>query len=97
MKTFKQFNQNITESASELTPEKHIEKLMKTAKSIATHVRRTNIMNKHGEFTPRSADLIRKFDHHADHLRTHHPEHWREHCKKHGFPYNANGHDEIAQ
>ena len=74
-----------------MSPEKHIEKLEKTRKSIITHVG-----NGGNSRQRRAQELIGRYNDHVDVLKRKYPEHWKEYCKKNGSHPSHDGYDMYA-
>lgn len=73
----KSFSQYINEA--EMTPDKSVKVLEKTAKSISNHMRRG------GSHTSSRADeLYQRYEDHSDFLKQNHRDHWNAYNKKHG-------------
>jgi hypothetical protein len=73
----KSFSQYINEA--EMTPEKSVKVLEKTAKSISNHMRGG------GSHTSSRADeLYQRYEDHSDFLKQNHRDHWNAYNKKHG-------------
>jgi hypothetical protein len=71
---------------AKLSPEKHIEKLNKTAASIRTHVKSGGNMNH-----ARAHELVSRYDDHYDALRTHHHAYYRKWLSDKGaVPHSGN-------
>lgn len=68
------------EKLSKLSPEKHIEKLDKTSKSIETHKSYGGNTNH-----ARAHELIDRYNSHYDALKTHHPEAHKKWLKDRGY------------
>jgi hypothetical protein len=79
------------EKLDKMTPEKHIEKMEKTRKSIQNHVASGG--NSHGQ---RGSELRSRYDDHADRMKELHPAHWKAHNERNRTDRHHTGHDLFA-
>lgn len=77
---------------AKLPPHKHIEKIEKTSKSIAAHARRPGTKYD----SPRTQELISRYNKHADAMKEHHPKEWKEYCAKNKLDPHHHGGDVWA-
>lgn len=79
------------EKLDAMSPEKHVEKLKKTAQSMLKHVSRG------GNFRHADAQrLASRYDDHAERLHQNHPEVWKSYCKEHDYSHMHRGQDFYA-
>jgi len=79
------------EKLDKMTPEKHIEKLEKTRKSIQNFVTSGGSPNSN-----RASELRARYNDHADRMKELHTARWKEHNKKHGFDPSHDATDLFA-
>lgn len=91
MESFKDFFDKKEERLDKMSPEKHIEKLDKTMKSIHTHIANGG----HGN-TQRGWELTGRYNDHADVLKQKYPKHWTKYNKERGYDPGHNGYDLYA-
>lgn len=74
-----------------MTPERAINVLEKTNKSISAHISRGGHAG-----TTRARDLIYRYNDHRDWLREKHMSHWKTYCDKHNWHINHDAWDSYA-
>jgi hypothetical protein len=90
MLTFKNFLQE-EKSISEITPEKHVQILKKTDKSIKSHISRGG---KHSSVA--GMRLIDRYETHRIALKEKGYNHWKKYCDEMGYDYRHDAYDHFA-